>query len=115
MSFYEEIHNHVIEMLSNINISGGKLEQITQEQNNYATIRKVIEYTFVGWPESKYFVSEMQSYFRARGNLRMHDNYSIIRNIIVILPSMQSDILAKIHSSQLHLDKCRKRIIYAVW
>ena len=62
-SFHEEINIHVIEMLSIINISGGKLEKITWEQNNDATIRKVIEYTSDGWLESMYFVSEMQSYF----------------------------------------------------
>ena len=114
-SFHEEINIHVIEMLSNINISGGKLEQITREQNNDATIRKVIEYTFGGWPESKYFEGEMQSYFRARGDLSMCDNCLIFRNRIVIPASMQSDILAKIHLGHLSLDKCRKRIVYTVW
>ena len=41
-SFHEEINIHVIEMLNNINISGGKLKQITRKQNNDATIRKFI-------------------------------------------------------------------------
>ena len=41
-SFNEEINIHVIEMLNNINISGGKLKQITRKQNNDATIRKFI-------------------------------------------------------------------------
>ena len=101
--------------MSHFNISNPQLEKLKHEQGLDFKIKQVLKKTREGWEKNT--DQSFEEYYKEQSNLSItDDNILLYQQRLVIPPSMQKEMLHRIHDDgHLSLDKCRKRVKSSIW
>ena len=113
--FGEEVEVYVEEVVSNLPASKTRLDVYHQAQTQDTVCAKVQEYCRTGWPKRKPEEPELVPYWQARNMLTLHDNLLLYGHRIVVPPSLQKEMLAKIHEGHQGITRCQMRTRGSVW
>ena len=101
---------HVHTVLSSLPVSDRKLEEVitaTVEDLQHSIPRQVI---LAGWPDSrKEYLPFVLNFWNYRHELIFAHGLILRGNKIVISKDLRSEMLARIHSSHMGIDKCWSR------
>jgi len=93
-----------------------RLQEIRIHLESDATLQQVMTYVKHGWPE---YIAQLpgplQPYWKARGEMTIHNNLLLKDSRIVMPTAMRVDILDKIHAAHQGISKCRERAKNSVW
>ena len=91
-------------------ISETKLEKLKQETLKDSSLQELKHTVEKGWPATKSEAPPATSpYWNYRGEISTSDGIMFRRERVIILKSMQSEMLHTIHSSHLGVEKCKRR------
>ncbi|GFS20133.1 retrovirus-related Pol polyprotein from transposon 297-like Protein [Elysia marginata] len=87
-----------------------RLKEIQQESQTDEALKKIRHYIENGWPSHKGTTEpQVQPFWNLRHYLHVENGIVFYENRMVIPESMRKDILQKLHSSHLGVDKCKAR------
>ena len=102
---------------STLPVSEQRLCELKTKQSEDATCRQVKHYIRHGWPS---YLSDLETnlkpYLNAQADLTLIDELLVYRNTRIVIPiSERIDILKRIHTGHLGIQKCRERVRQSVW
>ena len=93
--------------------TGDRLRQLKDAQLEDSQLAAVIKYTKDGWPDDP--AENVGTYYHSRDDLSVTDNLLLFRSRNVVPPSVQRDILLRLHEGHGSLAKGRERAKNSVW
>lgn len=112
----DEMINHVHAVIEEIPASDTKMEEIRQEQMKDSIISQVMNYCKLDhWPDFAQKDADLRSYWTVRNDLVVLEGLLLFQSRIVIPPSLQSDILSRLHQGHQGVVKCRALARSCVW
>lgn len=115
-SIQTEVIEHVNFVTSSWPASDVYLSKIKQATGEDECLSIVMDYTLHGWPDYKENVKlGARHLYHIRAELSVCDGLLLRGNRIVIPPSLQKDVLERIHHGHLGITKCRERAASSVW
>ena len=105
-----EITSHINSIIQRIPATSQRLEQIRESSATDMTLL-VLKETFVkGWPKRiQECPAEVQKYWNFRHDITQKDGLLLYRDRKIIPSELRKDILDKIHTGHLGMDKCKRR------
>ena len=98
--------NHVT--MSSIPATTRRLEDYRQAQMEDAECSQVREYCQTHWPTKHSIESLLKPYWKVRGLLTLVDDLLLYNSRIVVLPSLRSETMLKIHEGHQGVERCRE-------
>ncbi|GFO32907.1 Pol polyprotein [Plakobranchus ocellatus] len=87
-----------------------KLQEIRKASESDETLKKVKHHIKTGWPSQRGTTEpKVQAFWNLRHNLHVENNIVFFENRMIIPEALRQDILQKLHSSHLGVDKCKSR------
>ncbi|XP_069110060.1 uncharacterized protein [Argopecten irradians] len=106
----EEIETYVDFVMSNVQVSDRKLEEIQLETQNDEEMNVLAETILNGFPDKRSDCSpKIYDYWNVRNELSVVNGIIMRNNKVVIPRKLRHDMLKKIHVGHLGIEKCRKR------
>lgn len=91
------------------------LKRIQHEQEADFICNKLKEYTLNQWPRKESAPKEIGPYYPFSENISVAEGYVLYNSRLVIPPTLQREILNRIHEGHLGISKCRDRAKQSVW
>ena len=111
----EEIEAYIRFVINTLPASKDMLSRIKREQQSNRICQTLITYSLKGWPEKAKIPEGLLPYFAHKDNISYTQNYLLYNSRLVIPPTLQKEILDKIHGGHLGISKCRSRASQSVW
>ncbi|GFN78382.1 Pol polyprotein [Plakobranchus ocellatus] len=87
-----------------------RLQEIRKASESGETLKKVKHHIVTGWPSHRGTTEpKVQAFWNLRHNLHVENNIAFFENRMIIPEALRKDILLKLHSSHLGVDKCKSR------
>ncbi|GFO20542.1 Pol polyprotein [Plakobranchus ocellatus] len=87
-----------------------RLQEIRKASESDETLKKVKHHIITGWPSHRGTTEpKVQAFCNLRHNLHVENNIVFFENRMIIPEALRKDILQKLHSSHLGVDKCKSR------
>ena len=102
--FRHEVKAYVNAIVRNLPATEERLQLIRDEQNKDPVCRKLREYCEKGKID---WNGTVKQYFQVRNELMIVENLLMRANRVVIPPSLQADILERLHTGHQGMTKCR--------
>ncbi|XP_062610112.1 uncharacterized protein LOC134271904 [Saccostrea cucullata] len=110
LSGEEEVQVYVDSVITNLSVSDRKLKEIRQETVKDEQLQKLEQTIRDGFPKQKWDLpSSIQEYWNFRSELSYADGLILKGTKIVIPNSLRKEMLQKIHTGHLGIEKCRQR------
>ena len=109
----KEVTAYVEAVIATLPATSDRLKQLQAAQLEDPQLAAVIRYTKDGWPDDP--EDAIGEYYHSRGDLSVTDDMLLFRSRIVVPPSLQSDILQRLHEGHGSLAKGRERAKSSVW
>ena len=111
-----ETFDHVCSVLEALPASDAKMEEIRQEQMKDAILCQVMNFCKLDhWPESAKKDVDIRPFWLVRNELVVVDGLLLFQSRLVIPPTLQSDILHRLHQGHQGVVKCRALARGCVW
>lgn len=105
-----DIDEYQIHTVSYLPISDLRLNELKQATETDTTMQMVIKYACQGWPCQKGLVpNEVKPYWGVRDELYVSEGLVLRGDRVVVPRALRHDMLKKIHSSHLGIEKCTAR------
>ena len=91
------------------------MECYRQAQKADDTCSKIRQYCKDGWPSKHQVKGDLVPYWRVRGELSVGDGLLLCGTRIVVPKGQRAKTLQKIHQGHQGIQKCRQRVLAAVW
>ena len=102
--------------IAHLPASNERVEEYRKEQATDPICSLVISYCRHGWPNENKIASEIKPYWKARGELTVHNDTLLLYNRRIVVPkSLQRQTLQKIHTGHQGIQRCRLRAKSSVW
>ncbi|UYV76586.1 K02A2.6-like, partial [Cordylochernes scorpioides] len=106
---------HINAVLSSITDKDEMLTKIFESQQEYTTLKAVVNYLEKGWPDKKKMSQALLSYWHVKDELGVQ-NGLLMRSCRLVIPaSMKLEILEKLHAGHFGITKTRLRARETVW
>ena len=112
-SLQEEADAYVQLIMGNLPASGGRLEEIKTAQQADETCRQIMRYCLEGWPQRVFGI--LKKYHSVAAELAIEGGILMRGDRLVIPPSLQKEILDRLHGGHQGVRKCRERAKQSVW
>ena len=104
-----EITAHVQGIMCNLPASDKMLHAIRRETNKDKALTEIRTHITEGWPDAKNQCSQLTApYWEHRSKLTILKELMMLSDRIVILQSLQTEILTKIHAGHCGIEKCKQ-------
>lgn len=91
-------------------ISQQRMNSVKEKTEADETLKLLTQVIIDGWPSKKASIpDELGDYWNIRAELSVNDGVIYKRNQIVIPNSMRKDMLQRIHTGHLGMEKCKRR------
>ncbi|XP_017888063.1 uncharacterized protein K02A2.6-like [Ceratina calcarata] len=114
-SLERETELHVKVVVDSLPATECMLERIKTEQECDHVCKSLKKYCMHGWPERGKLSNELRPYYPFKENVSYAEGYVLYNSRLVIPPSLQLDIINKVHQGHLGMGKCRERAKQSVW
>ena len=91
------------------------LEEIRRRQKEDEVCEQIVKYCQRGWPSIKKIPQALKKFYPGEAELSVQKGLLLRGSRLIILVSMQSDILNKLHVGHQGIRKCQERAKQAVW
>ncbi|XP_021368105.1 uncharacterized protein K02A2.6-like [Mizuhopecten yessoensis] len=106
----EEVERHVMSVLRNIPVSDGKLEEIRQETLKDETLQEVVRIVEEGWPDHRSETPSRTHDFWTNKTELTHVHGILFKGDRIVIPrTLQAEMLQKIHTGHMGIEKSKKR------
>lgn len=106
----DSIDAHVHTVVNAIPVSDRKLQDVRTETNTDAQLIRLVQTIKDGWPNDRQNCPlNILEFWNFRDELSLIDDVIVKSNKIVIPKSMRQDMLNRVHSGHMGIDKCLKR------
>lgn len=113
--FAEEIDHYVHFVTSHLPATKCMLQKIKDEQEKDYVCAKLKEFCLNKWPTKNRLPSGLSAYFQLKDNISFSNGFLMLDTRLIIPPSLQRELLAKIHEGHLGINKCRDRARQSIW
>jgi len=115
LHFEQESNAYVQHVIKSLPATEKKLHEIKQCQQKDEVCRQLMTFCSNGWPPKDQIKGQVKKYFHVSSQLSVEDGLLFRGSWIVIPPSLQADMLKRIHEGHQGIVKCRERARQAVW
>lgn len=106
----EDLKVYVDSVIKSLPISDRKLQMIREETQNDPKLQLLAEVIVTGFPETRTECpKEISEYWNIRTELSLCDGIIMKTDCIVIPVTLRKEMLTKIHTGHLGIEKCRNR------
>jgi hypothetical protein len=106
----DEVEYHTHSVLHRIPVSTDKLEKIREETSKDPTMMVLLTVIRRGWPQSRQQTPvEIHEFWNYRDEMSEIEGVIMKGDRIVIPTVLRSEMLARVHDSQMGIEKCRRR------
>ena len=112
----EEVETFIDCITATLPATKQRLETYRHAQLTDTICAQAMEYCWSGWPKKQLAISpNLLPYWSARSSFTMHNNLLLYNHRIVVPPSLQAEILQRIHEGHQGIEKCHMRARSSVW
>lgn len=111
----KEIYSYVRYIVAGLPATSTMLDRIKDEQQQDYICSTLIRYSQNGWPKKSNLDEGLLPYFASKDYISYASEYLLYKARLIIPSSLQLEMLNKIHSGHLGLNKCRARARQSVW
>lgn len=115
ITLQEEVTAFINLVVRSLPATERRIEDIKFHQNDDSTLSQIKHYCQHGWPNKSSIKGPIKAYLPVQDELSVHNDLLLRGDRLVIPPSLQSEILRKIHSGHQGLTKCFERAKQSVW
>lgn len=95
--------------MDNLPASSNILTRIRDEQSTTVVCNALKKYCATEWPAKNHIPNELLSYWQYKDNFFLCEGYLLYNSRLVIPPSLQLEMLSKIHEGHLGINKCQDK------
>ncbi|XP_011884023.1 PREDICTED: uncharacterized protein K02A2.6-like [Vollenhovia emeryi] len=110
-----EIESYVQFIVGNIPASKNLMDKISEEQQCDYICSKLKDYCLSKWPSKSQLPEGLLPYFQLKDYISYGDGFLLYNTRLIIPPSLQLEIISRIHEGHLGINKCRDRAKQSVW
>lgn len=110
-----EIDCYVNSIINNLPASETMLDRIKLEQEEDFICRALKSYCTNQWPIKDRLSKALLPYYQYKDSISVCNELLLYNSRLIIPPSMQLEILSKLHEGHFGLNKCRERMKQSVW
>ncbi|XP_011859446.1 PREDICTED: uncharacterized protein K02A2.6-like, partial [Vollenhovia emeryi] len=110
-----EIESYVQFIVGNIPASKNLMDKISEEQQCDYICSKLKDYCLSKWPSKSQLPEGLLPYFQLKDYISYGDGFLLYNTRLIIPPTLQLEIISRIHEGHLGINKCRDRAKQSVW
>ena len=92
-----------------------RLETYRRAQHSDPTCSMVMEHCRKGWPDKRTLTADVKLYWSVRGELTIGEDLLLYGGRIVVLKTMRTETIQKLHQGHQGIQRCRLRARSSVW
>ena len=100
---------------TNLSATPQYLSAITRKQDEDESCSQAKQFCQIGWPKQQKITDSLKSYHSVSAELSVHNNLLLRGSRIIIPPTLQQDMLKKLHEGHQGITKCRLRAKQSMW
>ena len=113
--FNKEVDAYVNPVLESFPATEKQSKHIQEAQTEDAICSQMHKYCKEGWPNKELPPGPLKHYFQVAGKLNVQKGLLLKGSRIVILTSLQLEMLDRLHNAHQGIQKCRQRSQQSIW